>query len=140
MLIARAFPILQVYTKPRGGQRAYKGHVITLPHDIQKIADVLPRQPKDIPVIVFNFKNNKNNTSKELKVRRQNVLDAMIWLKSVDESGEPNNFLYRDIVINYETLETLPKNGYLDITSVYFDSKEDCESEELPDLDPKQCT
>ena len=28
MLIARAFPVMQVYTKPRGGQRAYKGHVI----------------------------------------------------------------------------------------------------------------
>ena len=26
MLIARAFPIIHVYTKPKGGQRAYKGH------------------------------------------------------------------------------------------------------------------
>ena len=101
MLIARAFPVLQVYTKPRGGQRSYKGHVITLPRDVQKIADILPRHPKDIPVIVFNF-NNKNNASIELKVRRQNVLDALVWLTGVSESGEPNNFLYKDIVINYE--------------------------------------
>ena len=28
MLIARAFPVINVYTKPKGGQRAYKGHVI----------------------------------------------------------------------------------------------------------------
>lgn len=28
MLIARAFPVMNVYCKPRGGQRAYKGHVI----------------------------------------------------------------------------------------------------------------
>jgi len=41
---------MQIYTKPRGGQLAYKGHVITLPNDVQKIADILPRHPKDIPV------------------------------------------------------------------------------------------
>jgi len=45
-----AFPVMQIYTKPRGGQLAYKGHVITLPNDVQKIADILPRHPKDIPV------------------------------------------------------------------------------------------
>ena len=42
MLIARAFPVMHVYTKLRGGQRAYKGHVITLPEDVQQLADVLP--------------------------------------------------------------------------------------------------
>ena len=40
MLIARAFPVIHVYTKPKGGQRAYKGHVITLPQDVQQLADV----------------------------------------------------------------------------------------------------
>ena len=43
MLIARAFPVIQVYTKPNGGQKAYKGHVLTLPHDVEHIANVLPR-------------------------------------------------------------------------------------------------
>ena len=28
MLIARAFPVMHVYTKARGGQKADKGHVI----------------------------------------------------------------------------------------------------------------
>ena len=70
MLIARAFPVMQIYTKPRGGQLAYKGHIITLPNDVQKIADILPRHPKGITVIVFKF-NGKNNHSKELKVRKQ---------------------------------------------------------------------
>ena len=45
MLISRAFPVINVYTKPKGGQRAYKGHVITLPQDVQQLADVLPRCP-----------------------------------------------------------------------------------------------
>ena len=47
MLIARAFPVIHVYTKPKGGQRAYKGHVITLPQDVQQLADVLPCCPSD---------------------------------------------------------------------------------------------
>ena len=36
MLIARAFPVMNVYCKPRGGQRAYRGHVITFPCKIKK--------------------------------------------------------------------------------------------------------
>ena len=40
MLIARVFPVMQVYTRPRGGQRSYKGHVLNLPHNVQKVVDV----------------------------------------------------------------------------------------------------
>ena len=36
MLIARAFPVMNVYCKPRGGQRAYKGHVVTFPSNLPK--------------------------------------------------------------------------------------------------------
>ena len=64
--------MIQVYTKPRGGQRAYKGLVITLPQDVQQLADVLPQCPQDIPIIVFRFEG-KNNKSKELRVRKQKV-------------------------------------------------------------------
>ena len=52
MLIARAFPVMHVYTKPRDGQKSYKGHVITLPQDVQQLADVLPQCPQELPVIV----------------------------------------------------------------------------------------
>ena len=34
MLIARIFPVMQVYTRPRGGQRSYKGHVLNLPNNV----------------------------------------------------------------------------------------------------------
>ena len=50
------------------GQLAYKGHVITLPNDVQKIADILPRHPKDIPVIVSKF-NGKDNKLKQVKTK-----------------------------------------------------------------------
>jgi hypothetical protein len=66
MLIARAFPVMHVYTKPRGGQKAYKGHVITLSQDVQQLADVLPSCPKDFPVIVFTVAGKNNNSIKIL--------------------------------------------------------------------------
>ena len=94
MLISRAFPVMQIHTKPNGGQRDYKGHVITLPNDVQKLADILPRHPKDIPVIVFKF-NGKDNKPQELKVRRRNVEDVLMWLTGTNENGEPNNILYK---------------------------------------------
>ena len=82
MLIARAFPVMHVYTKPRGGQRAYKGHVITLPREVLQLADLLPRCPKELPVIVFTI-CGKDNQSRDFLVRRQKVEDALTWLTGV---------------------------------------------------------
>ena len=79
MLIARAFPVIHVCTEPRGGQRAYEGHVITHPQDVQQLADILPRLPKDLPVIIFTV-NDKNNESKDFQVRRNKVEAALHWL------------------------------------------------------------
>eukprot|EP00111_Clytia_hemisphaerica_P020703 TCONS_00061034-protein len=153
MLIARAFPVMQVYTRPRGGQRAYKGHVLNLPHNVQKIADVLPREPSDIPVMIFKI-NGKNNTSKELVVRREKILQALLWLTGKNDKGEPNNFLYSEININMERLQKLPENGFIDLPDLHVQMNEKSdivndkenesdeededvsESEELPDLGP----
>jgi len=114
MLIARAFPVIQVYTKPGGGQKAYKGHVITLPQDVQQLANVFPRYPSDIPVIVFKF-DGKDNKSRELKVRRQKVLDALLWLTGSDDQGKQNNFLYKDVTIDQNRFDCLPKDDYLNL-------------------------
>ena len=139
MLISRAFPVMQIHTKANGGQKVYKGHVITLPNDVQKHADILPRHPKDIPVIVLRF-NGKDNKPQEVKVRRKNVEDALMWLTGTNENGELNNILSKDITIQYDLLESLPVNGYSPETkSVEFDSDEldfDSDVNELPDLGP----
>ena len=78
MLIARAFPVMHVYTKARGGQRAYKGHVITLPQDVRQLTDVLPRCPKDLPVIIFtvNGKDNRPFYSCVLSYLAMNACEA----------------------------------------------------------------
>ena len=76
MIISRVFPVIQVYTKPKGGQTAYKGHVITFPQNVQQLAGVLPRCPKEIPIIIFSV-NDKDSQSKDFTVRRQVVSDAL---------------------------------------------------------------
>ena len=103
---------MHVYTKPRGGQRAYKGHVITLPQDVQQLADVLPRRPKDLPVIIFTV-NGKVNCSKDFIVRRNKISNALNWLTGVNKHGEPNNFLYKDVKISEQNLAELPEYGVL---------------------------
>lgn len=118
MLIARAFPVMRVYTKPRGGQRAYKGHVITLPQDVQQLADILPRCPKDLRVIIFTI-NGKDNSSSDFVVRRKKVEVALNWLTGEKENGEPNNPLYENVKIDRQTLANLPEHGVLsDVTRV----------------------
>lgn len=111
MFIARAFPAMHVYTKPRGGQKACKGHVITLPQDVQQLADILPRFPKDLPVIVFII-SGKNNDSKDFIVRKK-VDDALYWLTGFHERGKPNNVLYQNVKIDSQSLQTLPENSML---------------------------
>lgn len=78
MLIARALPIMRVYIKP-GGQRGYSGHCINLPQDIKELASSLPRYPKDIALIVVKVKG-RNNTFKDIKVRKEKVQNALQWL------------------------------------------------------------
>ena len=124
MLIARAFPVIQVYTKPNGGQKAYKGHVLTLPHDVQHIANVLPRYPSDILVIV-NKIDGKDNRSRDLRVRRQKVLDALVWLTGKNSMGGPNNPRYQNVTIDKSRFDKLPEDDYLQMPmNVDFNQEE----------------
>ena len=102
MLIARVFPVISVYTKP-GGQKAYKGHCINFSQDIQELANSLPRYPRELPVIVVSVKG-KDNTYKDLTVRRQKVSCALHWLVK-------HNPVYKNITIDYDCLSSLPSEG-----------------------------
>lgn len=76
----------------RGGQLAYEVYAITLPNDVQKVADILLRLHEDIQVIVFRF-NGIDNNSKDLNVMRGKVLDALLCLTATNEKGLQNNLL-----------------------------------------------
>ena len=78
MLIARALRIIRIYVK-QGSQRGYSGHCINLPQNVRELAYSLPRYPKELSVIIVKVKG-KNNTFKDVVVRRQKVHDALMWL------------------------------------------------------------
>ena len=100
---------MQVYMKPQYGTISYKGHVVTLPHNLHKIADVLPNTPVDLPVLVFQASAN-NDRNLNFKVRHQNI-EALLWLKR-------NNRLYQDITIDMERVDNLPEDDFLSIPSI----------------------
>ena len=54
--------------KPRYGTINHKGHVVTLPHYVQKVADILPHAPSDIPILVFHT-TRRDDRSINFKVR-----------------------------------------------------------------------
>ena len=102
MLIARALPLIHVYLKP-GGQKGFSGHWINLPQNVSELAQTLSRYPKELSVIIIEVKG-KDNNYKDLFVRRQNVAKALQWLIT-------NNPHYKDIIVNQNSLRSLPDNG-----------------------------
>ena len=102
MLIARALLIMRVYVKP-GGQRGYPGHCINLSQNVSKLAQSLPRCPSKIPIIIVTMKG-KDNTMKDVIVRRKNVEQALYWLIR-------HNPQYNCVHIDLDTREALPENG-----------------------------
>lgn len=104
ILIARVLPIMNIYCKPKGGQHAYKGHVITFPCNVQRVADVLPHLPTDLPLI--KIQKNGSISSKDFRVRKIKVLNALTWLRL-------NNPVYQDIYIDHSRIKNLPDDGDL---------------------------
>ena len=102
MLIAQALPIMRIYITP-GGQRGYSGHCVNLPQDLNELASVLPRCPKDLTIIVVGVKG-RDNTFKDVNVQRQKVHNALLWLLQ-------NYSHYNDITINKHALDCLPIYG-----------------------------
>ena len=98
---------------------------MTLPHDVQKLADVLPNYPKDIPVISFSVKGKAEN-SKVYHVRREKVQSALKWLVE-------HNPLYSGVTIDESRIGSLPENGPIEVQNVCV---EEDESLTLPDLGP----
>ena len=125
MLITPVFTRIYVYrlhTKnatyqpdPSLLQSALRGTVSTYPLDINAASsmvqgDFLPRCPKELPsVIAITFigrgKIPLNQLVKMFRVRRQIVLDALLWLK------EHNPKYYEHISIAFDVAMELPEDG-----------------------------
>ena len=91
MLICRAFPVMQGHCKSSGCLN-YKGHIINPPHNIQKIADILPNSSKNIPLMFFSSKGKCENPK--------------LYQLSMEKFTEPlnclllHNPLYKNVVID----------------------------------------
>ena len=128
MLIARTLPIMRVYIKP-GGQRGYSGHCINPPQNVTELATSLPRYPKDLAVIIVMVKG-RDNTLKDVTVRKQKVHNALVWLISYNPQ-------YSEIQVNEDALKLLPENGVpSELTTVETDddivSGNDCSTDVGP--------
>ena len=91
-----------MYIKP-GGQRGYSGHCINLPQNVTELATSLPRYPKDLVVIIIKVKG-RDNTFKDVTVRKQKVHDALVWLIN-------NNPQYSKVLVDEDALNILPEFG-----------------------------
>jgi len=124
MLIARAFPIMNIYCKSRGGQRAYNGHVITMPADVQVVANTLPNLIEQLPIIRLSSSDG-NFKSKDFRVRRQKVLCALEWLVKF-------NPCYQAINIDFSRLEKLPIDEFIDPVRQITLQTDDILEQQLP--------
>ena len=128
MLIARALPIMRVYIKP-GGQRGYSGHCINLPQNVTELAKYLPRYPKNIAVIIVKVKG-KENTFKDVNVRKQKVHDALLWLIQ-------HNPHYSEVTINEVALNSLPENNIpKDLLTLETEDEILSQDSVMPDVGP----
>jgi hypothetical protein len=97
-------------------QRGVKGHVIIYPQQPSAISKILPPSIDEIstPIcVIFVGSSPPTNEwlrekAKPLIVRREKVRNALIWLKT-------HNHLYKDIVINYDLLDSLPTEYMLPV-------------------------
>ena len=104
MLISAVIPIMTIYRLPHG-QYGYRGHVINLPQDLTTFATSLPRLPKELDILNVR-KEGSDCTHRDFRVRKSVVLGALLWLKH-------HNKYYRNVNIDYDSLNELPEDGNL---------------------------
>lgn len=79
-----------------------KGTLMLRPQHVQELATSLPRYPKELSLTLIKMKG-KDNTFKDVSVRRHMVQNALTWLIN-------NNPHYQDVHLNQQCLE--PKMVY----------------------------
>ena len=81
---------------------ASSGHCVTYPQEINEPAEIFHRLPEEIKIIKVR-KQGKTDSSKDFRIRRFFVQDALIWLKS-------HNHAYSDILFE-DRLHNIPLDG-----------------------------
>ena len=97
----------------RSGIFGLKGHCVTFPQDISQMCDELPQRSESIVTFIRNI-GNKETTGgypTMLKVKKKNVIDALLWLKK-------HNPFYKNITINESNLDWMKGKEVANIASV----------------------
>ena len=97
-------------------QRALHGHIIIYPQKPDNLLHVLPPTINEacIPICVVFVGSRPpsqqwlREKAKPLIVRRERVRTALLWLKK-------HNPLYRDVIVDEQTLKDLPENDVLPV-------------------------
>jgi len=103
MLIQRLSPFVPLH-HIKNGLFGLKGHVCAFEQDVQDFVNRLPRKRNDVAMIQVlqrvqaEIGGNGRTTIKDFKVRKKNVLDALVFLK--EHSSE-----YADIEIDMTSLD-----------------------------------
>ena len=117
----------------------------SFPQRIQDVVDELPRVPENVTIVkvVRTTVNQGGEASiKSFKVRRQKVLQALVWLKK-------HNKEYADISICEDNLNWIPANeeisdlpisGQNSVNLIDFEDAKDGHTEDNgPTQEPNQC-
>ena len=97
----------------RSGIFGLKGHCVTFPQDISDMCDELPMRSESVVTFIRNM-GNKDTTGgypTMLKVKRENVIEALLWLKK-------HNPFYRNIRINESNLDWMEGNEEANLATV----------------------
>ncbi|KAK3912381.1 ATP-dependent DNA helicase [Frankliniella fusca] len=101
-LISRVHPVISLY-RVKKLEYKYKGQVINFTQDVQHVADKLPHLVADLRNVVV-VRLDQQSTLKDFVVRKDKVLNALLWLQK-------NNPHYADVTIDYSVIHTLPNDG-----------------------------
>lgn len=85
------------------------GHCINFGQDISLIADILPRLPADVPIVIIQKRNAETGLTNDMRVRRVHVEMWLRWLKAHSPVAG-----YKNLKICDQRLAQLPVNGFLE--------------------------
>lgn len=114
LLIARVHPVIQVY-RLVGGQTGFSGHVVNFFQDVKEVAKRLPHTVADLKGVV-NVCYDISLFHKDFKIRRNCVLEALLFLKA-------NNKYYSDIIIDDTCLRSLLEDDFFHGYESKFEDK-----------------
>ena len=112
MLVSPILAIMSVFRLP-GGALVNRGFCANFSQDIGPITQILPRLPKDLPLIILKKKDQVNNL-KQFVVNRERVLNVLQYLCNNNPSYKANG-----IKIDHQRLQSFPVNDVpLELNSI----------------------